>query len=158
MVATTVGWITPLGSVALGLLAGGVGWFVANYYGRSLKKFWDLRSDVHRAIAGSAWVRSEVPYVLAKADESLSRLDSLGIEIDTFIAVMPRTIVRILGWCGCDLHGASKALNALSDTLGRDNTEAVCHRVKAQQALHLPIDPEELDRVERYRRIENFTF
>lgn len=138
-----LGWVTPLGSMALGLVAGVGGWFATNYYGRNLLKFWDLRLEARQAIFGSA---------------EANDIRKLAIEIDALRAVMPNPILWYL-WCrGYELHGASRSMIALTEVLGRKDHEEVLHRVEAQQALRLPVDPKELETAERYRRIENVPF
>ena len=83
-------------------------WFATNYYGRNLLRFWDLRLEAHKAIFVSSQIRSEIPYVLAKAQDVLSRLYVLGVEIDALRVVVPKLILWYLKKRGYDLHGPRK--------------------------------------------------
>jgi hypothetical protein len=116
-------------------------WFGTNYYGRNLLRFWDLRLEAHKALFIS----------------NKSQVRNLAIEIDALRIILPKPISSYLRIRGYDLHGAAQALKALSKLLDGDNVAETAHiRVKAQEALRLPIDPSEL--AQAYRRIENETF
>jgi hypothetical protein len=141
-------------STILAFISAFIGWFAANYWGRALKKFWDLRLEAHEAMFLFSNVRADSKSP-ARANEGSLRLRDLGAKIDGIRAVLPAP----LSWClrkrSYDLHEGARGLVGLSNTLGRDDQSATRFRVQAQRALRLPVDPQEQEQVDRERRLEN---
>ena len=54
-----------------------------------------------------------------------------------------------------DLHEGALALIRLSNALGADDNIATRSRVQAQRALHLPVDPQEQEEVNREQRLKD---
>lgn len=133
-------------------------WFGANYFGRNMIRFWDLRLEAHKAIFVTPKVRPSAPDALKRVQSALSRLDEIAIEIDALTVAMPKPILWYLHTRGYDLHGAAEALIALSNSLDENTSKAVCFRVKAKKALKLPIDLLDQESADRYQRIENAKF
>jgi hypothetical protein len=118
-------------------------WLVPNYFGRNLIRFWDLKSEVCKALS--------VP--------EKSQMGRLANETDTLSQILPKPIGVYLCLRGYKLHSAALALTALSKSIGGDShCETVNFRVQAQEALRLCINPPDLRLAQCYRRIENVIF
>lgn len=141
----------PLGSLIMGI----IGWFAANYYGSPLLKVRELRENVHKAIFLYENVEWNSPRSLVA--EGRSRLRDLAAQTDAISRTLPYLLsVYLRKIRRYDLESAANELTRLSYKLGGDDDGAtVCSRVQAQEALRLRIDPNELERVQCERRLEN---
>jgi hypothetical protein len=69
--------MVPIVAVLLGLAGGVVAWFAANFYGRSLVLFFELRTLAHEEMLFSADLKPELDRVLYNASaERLRRIAS----------------------------------------------------------------------------------
>jgi hypothetical protein len=104
-------------------------WFGTNYFGRNLLRFWDLRLEVHKAIFVS----------------DSTQVYKLAIKIEGLKVILPAPVFWYLRMRRYELQGAAQALIALSDALSRNDSSSdeTLSRVKAQECLQLPIDPED---------------
>jgi hypothetical protein len=114
-------------------------WFGTNYYGRNLLRFWDLRLEAHKSIFVSA----------------SSEIYKLAIEIEGLRVILPKPVLCYLHIRGYELHGASQALVELSGSLRRNDGQGTRFRVKAQEYLKLPVDPNDQGVADAYRRLES---
>ena len=138
-----------------GAIAAVITWFVTNYWGRALLRFWDLRLEAHEAMFLYANVRADHPADLGRAKEGSLLFRTLGAKIDGLRAVLPVPVSSYLQMRGYDLHGGALALIRLSNALGADDNIATRSRVQAQRALHLPVDPQEQEEVNREQRLKD---
>jgi hypothetical protein len=118
-----------------GAIAGGISWFGTNYYGRNLKRLWDLRLEIQTAL---------------RTPDNRARLSDLASQLYGLQAVMPSLFMRFLR---CDLRSAVGALESFSELRSNEGEYQIAERrVQVQKCLHLPIDPKDREMFERVRR------
>src|SRR5262245_26020016 len=142
-------------STILGFIGGVIAWFTTNYWGRAWLKFWDLRLEAHEAMFSFRDVRADSIRSLGRAEEGSRRFRELGTRIDGLRVVLPAPLSWYLHKRGYDLHEGALGLIVLSNALGRDDQSATRSRVQAQKALHLPVDPQDQEQVDREQRLKD---
>jgi hypothetical protein len=121
-----------------GMISGTISWFVTNYYGRNLQRFWDLRREIEVAL---------------RAPNDCARLSDLASELHGLNAVTPYPISLVRHICGYNLRSAVDALESFSDLQGNDKYEIADLRVQVQNFLRLPVDPTDRQLAGVIRRI-----
>lgn len=141
----------------LGGFSGGlVAWFCSNYLGRPLIQFWELRSEAHTFLYYYANMKFDRPPHSRNAEDAQNCFRWLGVRVDTLRTSSLRLIMILLGLLGYNLEIAATSLIGLSNTLASGHEQDTTNfRVQAQQALQLPIDPEDQETFDRWQRIKD---
>jgi hypothetical protein len=129
-------------SIVLGFIGGIVAWFATNYYGRNLLRFWDQRLEIHKA------------FFLSKPMPSCANLLQLAADMDSLRVVLPSPLKWFLSIRGYDLRTAAEALKMLSRAKADEIHESADFRVQVQESLRLPVEAEQRELAERYRRLK----
>jgi len=144
--------LAHIAPAAAGFVGGVIAWFLTNFWGRPLVRFWDLRQKAHEAIF--YYSNLSVANDVARVKQGSARLRRLAARMSALQIAVPKFLAWLLRLRGYDLRGASIWLAALSATLGRQDAWEIEHRVKSQRALRLPVDRGDRERFERQERLE----
>ena len=142
--------LSVVGTIAVAVAT----WYVANYWGKLLQRFWELRREAYEVIFLYANVRVGHPADLIRARDGDSHLREVSARVDALRAALPATVSWYLRRCGYDLHHAAHGLTGLSNSLGSNEGDVVRFRVEALTALRFSNDPADQERVEREQRLD----
>jgi hypothetical protein len=120
-------------SVLLGLAGGVAGWFAANFYGRSLILFFELRAQAHEEMLFSADLRPELDRVNFNA--SAERLRRTASRLKALAGGAPAAVKGVWSFGGYSPGDAADALVGYAYTY--DPTTRRVFRSRIEKTLRL---------------------
>jgi hypothetical protein len=138
--------IRTLVTAVFSLLGGLALWFCYNFIGRSITQFHEIRSE------------TQMSFSSASATDAARCYRGLGSRLEALQATALNPVLWFLKRRGYSLKAAAGGLLDLSNNLAPDHQDdaAEC-RVKVQQALRLPVDAEDHQRVADMRLLKSIT-
>jgi hypothetical protein len=143
--------VSNLGPITIALLS----WIVFNTIGKPLLRFFDLRTEIRRAMilyddvrarwrgAGAVAVAANdmTPDNFDRLQEAESQYRDLASQIRAFADTQSPTCV-VLRWFGFDLRKASSGLIGLSNTLNTYGKGRAFHKDAINAAMKFPTRPD----------------
>ena len=113
---------SAIGSVLLGFAGGVAAWFLTNFYGRPLTRFFELRDQAHEEIVFTNNLGPMVdPQRLNKGAEVVRRIASRMHAVD---GALPQLLRRVLLWRGYNTTAAARGLIGYANSLARPDDRA----------------------------------